>query len=516
MNLKLKKSLLKPEAYPEPTTSVRLIETHVSLLFVTDSYVYKVKKPVDFGFINFSTVDRRRFYCGEEVRLNRRLSPDLYLGVEEIRERSGAFSIGGTGQVVDYAVKMRRLPEERMLHRLIDNGEAGEEELRLVAGTVARFHLEAPRAGVSQSFGTVAAVRENWEENFRTVEGMPWISRADFALIRDFVSRFAKEKAHLFEERLHAGFVRECDGDLHLENICLTDRVYIFDCIEFSERLRICDTAADIAFLLMDLEYHDRGDLSPPFLQTYREITGDSGMDPLLDFYKSYRAFVRGKVSGLLLREKLEEPERLRVEGRARRYFRLSRGCALRGKLPPSLFLTCGLTGSGKSTIALELTRQLGCELYQSDPVRKRQAGIPAGVRADAPHGEGIYSADFDRSVYDELLGLAAEALRRGKSVVVDATFRRAADRSRFRALAGAAGVPCHILEVRCDEGTVRERLERRHADPRAPSDGRWEIYLAQKERFEPPRDEGEILLDGALPPEECADRVLRAVGVLT
>jgi len=516
MNVELKKSLLNPQAYPEPTAAVRLIETHVSLLFITDDFVYKVKKAVDFGFLNFTTLDRRRFYCNEEVRLNRRLSPDLYLGVVEVRASNGAVAIGGSGAVVDYAVKMRRLPEERMLHRLLDAGEAGEVELRRVAEVVARFHLEARRAGEGEGFGTVATVRHNWEENFESCAQMPWISGRDLALIRAFVADFTTRRADLIEERLRLGFVRECDGDLHLENICLTDRVHIFDCIEFSDRLRICDTAADVAFLLMDLEYHDRGDLVPPFMDAYLSITGDGGMAPLLDFYRSYRAFVRGKVTGLLLRENPQGPERGRLEAAARRYFRLSRGFAVRGRVPPTLFLTCGLMGTGKSCLARELARQLGCALLQSDRVRKSLAGLPPAARACAPMGEGIYSREFDRAVYGDLLAGAAHALAAGKSALVDASFRRASDRALFRELAASAGVPCLVMEVRCDEGTVRERLDTRMTEGRDPSDGRWELYADQRRAFETTDgEEGVLIVDGARPAEENADLVLAALGVL-
>src|SRR6266567_6185197 len=252
------KSLLKPSAYPEPTTSVHLVQTHVSFIFITDAFVYKIKKPVDFGFLNFSTLDRRRFYCNEEVRLNRRLCPDIYLGVVEVRETAGGAMIDGEGTIVDYAVKMKRLPEERMLDRLLQEGKATAADIGRIARTVAEFHLNAEQSEEIDRYGSSECIRRNWDENFQQIAEFcsVTISKRDLRIIRDWVESSLAENHSLFADRVSQGFIRDCDGDIHMENICLADHVWIFDCIEFNNRFRYSDTAADFAFLLVDFDLH--------------------------------------------------------------------------------------------------------------------------------------------------------------------------------------------------------------------------------------------------------------------
>ena len=515
---KLIKSLLKPAAYPDPTAGVRLIETHVSFIFLTDSFVYKVKKPVDFGFLNFTTLDRRRFYCEEEVRLNRRLCPDIYLGVVELRATPQGGAFGGSGALIDYAVKMKRLPEARMLARLLEDGELQPAQMGELARVIARFHAETARGPQIEAQGSPAAIRANWEENFRQAASCAsqTLPRADLALMRDWVERFLAEHEPLLRARVEGGFIRECDGDLHLGNICLTDRICIFDCIEFNERFRFIDTAADIAFLLMDLEYGGRADLCAPFLEAYREATGDHGLDGVLDFYKAQRAFVRGKIKSLrLAEESLPADERQAVLAAARGYFRLARGYCLRGRLSPLLIATCGAMGSGKSTLARELSRELGLKYLGSDPLRKSLAGrVPSRHGAEG-YDEGIYTPAFTRATYQALLEGARGELSAGRGVVVDATFRRACDRAQFRALAERLGVPFFLVRTVCDASVLRERLELRSAHPGELSDGRPELLPRQLAEFEAPEPGEALEVDSTLPLAEEVDLVLRKLGVL-
>jgi uncharacterized protein len=525
MDRKLIKSLLKETAYPEPAGNVRLIETHVSFIFLTDSFVYKVKKPVDYGFLNFTTLDRRRFYCEEEVRLNRRLCADLYVGVVELRQTpegpkfgNGARSTGG-GELIDYAVKMKKLPEERMLSHLVERGEVTFAQIEEVARYVAEFHGRAERAGAKSACGSLATIRSNWEENFR--QAAPFqddsIPRRDLALIRGYVERFLAEHAALFRDRVAAGFIRDCDGDLHLENICLNQGVCIFDCIEFNDSFRFIDTASDIAFLLMDLEYAGRPDLGARFLAAYREATGDAGLAPLLDFYKCHRAFVRGKVKSIRMNEAgIAKEQVAQARESALRYFRLARGYALRSRLPATLFITCGLMGSGKSALARELSFQLGAELVRSDQLRK---ALPAAQapRAEGEEGydQGIYAASVNRTVYQALLQRAREVVAGGGSIVVDATFRRRSDRDSFRSLAAELKVPFFILETRAPDRVIRERLERRRLDPTELSDGRWEIFPRHRSEFEATAPGEAIVLDSSQPLAEETDQALARMGLL-
>lgn len=491
----LLKSLTKPEAYQETVTNVELVQTHVSWIFLTDSHAYKIKKPVDFGFLNFSTIDRRRFYCNEEVRLNRRLCPDVYEGVVEVREAPGGAAFHGTGQVIDYAVRMKRLPEERMLERLVERGEVTPAAIRDVARVIADFHRTAVTSHSIAEYGRLERIMFNWEENLSQCvpfAGMTLPAKEREA-IRQWVSSFAENHGDLFEKRVNQGFIRECDGDIHLENICLTDTgVCIFDCIEFNERFRCCDTAADVAFLLMDLDYHCRRDLAEAALNEYLAVSGDAGLMELIDFYKIYRAFVRGKVESFRLNDDgIGQEERELAGIRAARYFRLARGYIERRRLKKTLFITCGLIGSGKSTLAAQLAFELGIASFSSDIVRKRLAGIPPETRVRVPHGSGIYSPASGEATYAELLRLAKAELETGRSVIIDAAFIRGDQRRPFTSLARKAAADCVILHVGCPEAEQRDRLARRESDESSVSDGRLELLEYQKADLEPP-DESE------------------------
>jgi hypothetical protein len=512
------KSLLKPESYPEPTRSVRLVQTHVSFLFITDNFVYKIKKPVDFGFLNFTTIDRRRFYCNEEVRLNRRLCPDTYLGVLAVRETPSGASFSGDGNIIDYAVKMRRLPEERMLDSMLAEGKVTADDIRAIAGKIALFHLSAERGAAIGEYGSLDGIRRNWEENFQQAVSFLDISIAerDLAIIREYVESFLAENAAIIAERAELGFIRDCDGDIHLENICLTDPVCIFDCIEFNDRFRYTDTAADIAFFLMDLDYHDKSFFSTPFLHEYCTVTGDRGLFPLLDFYKIYRAFVRGKVESMkLLDPDIPGVEKSAAGKKARRYFRLARGYILRQKTPKALVVTCGLMGSGKSATASALAFELGTEIVSSDVLRKELVNIQPESRGRDEYGTGIYTPAFDAATYEALLSRCEDALRAGRGIIADATFRRRKDRLRFADLATRNSVHFYIIHTFCPESVAKERLMDRELRPGSLSDGRWELFHLQEAEFEAPGSgEGTLIfIDTSLPMDDNIDIILNAMG---
>lgn len=521
MEQKLLKSLLKPQSYPETTVSVHLIQTHVSLIFITDNFVYKIKKPVDFGFLNFSTLDRRRFYCNEEVRLNRRLCPDIYLGVVEVRESPGGVSLTGNGKVIDYAVKMKRLPADRMLDRLLTEDKVTDDDLRRIARTIAEFHLNAERGDEIDCYGSIENITRNWEENFQQVAEFVnnVLTQRDLRIIKDWTRSFIAGNEQLFAERVSQGFIRDCDGDIHLENICLTDRVYVFDCIEFNNRFRYSDTAADIAFFLMDLDYHGKGGVfSEIFLSEYIAVTGDRKIMQVLDFYKTYRAFVRGKVESFRLLDPLiPEHEKMAAREKAIRYFRLARGYIIRRKLPPTLIITCGLMGSGKSTVASALARELGIAIDSSDPVRKEIMAIPAHSHEDAEYGAGIYSQEINDATYRELLARGERALASGHSIIIDATFRRKSDRTRFRNLAERFGVSFYVIQTTCTEKLIRQRLDDRAQRPQEVSDGRWELFRQQKDEFEPVKeDEGLLIfIDTSRPINDIIDELLTEMGLI-
>lgn len=483
-------SMLSPTTYPEPTSVVQHLQTHISHLFLTDSFVYKIKKPVDFGFLDFSTLEKRRFYCNEELRLNRRLSPDIYLGVVELHQSSdGHLNLAGDGTLVEYAVKMKRMPEAQMMSRMLERGEVTERQIDAIAERVARFHAEADRDGGIALFGTVEAITANWLENLRQTK--PYLGRTvaaqDHGLIAAWALQQLEQKAGDFRERIRNGFIRECDGDLHSENICLDgDHVHIFDCIEFNDKFRYSDTAADVAFLAMDLENHGRRDLAERFVNSYATLSGDRRMRKILPLYLANRAFIRGKVESFRLDDPLISiTDKEAAADRARRFFRLARGYVLREKLPQMLFMTCGLTGSGKSSLATELAFQLGLDHLSSDAERKRLAGLKPTER-----GADIYGDAWNQATYGRLLELAGQRLAAGQRVVVDATFRTKGDRKQFLQLAADIGAVAVILLLVCPEEVARQRLEQRTICNDAVSDGTWQVYQHQAVSFERPTEE--------------------------
>ncbi len=293
--------LLKGSSYPHDADEVQLLQTHVSYITFAGKYVYKWKKPVDFGFLDFSTLAHRHFYCEEELRLNRRLCPEVYLETIAITEEDGSFALNGQGEVIEYGVKMLRLPEELMMERILAEGKLLTHHLAKIVEILMPFYTAATIAEPEHQYGTVdavgKAVRDNFKQTSRFVGGTA-LSADRFRLLQEFTDDVLSGK-ELFEQRRKAGYIKECHGDLHSGNICLDQNVHIFDCIEFNKSLRCIDIAADLAFLAMDLDFHNRSDLSRFFVDYFVDLSGDSGVFDVLNFYKCYRAYVRGKI-GLL------------------------------------------------------------------------------------------------------------------------------------------------------------------------------------------------------------------------
>jgi aminoglycoside phosphotransferase family enzyme/predicted kinase len=510
-------SLLQIAAYPDPADDIRLIQTHVSWIFLAGEFAYKIKKPVNFGFLDFSTLDLRRFYCQEELRLNRRLCPAAYLAVVEVHDAGDGAAFHGNGAVIDYAVKMLRLPEERMADRLLAEDRLSADDVKKIAATVAVFHQKALTGGEIDRFGSLETIRRNWDENFQQAEEFSGITitRQDLDIIQKWAEQFMATNGELFCRRVAGGFIRECDGDLHLENICLTGKVCIFDCIEFNSRFRYSDTAADIAFLTMDLEFHGRRDLARIFLEEYLVASGDPGVCELIDFYAVYRAFVRGKVESFRLKDSgIPLAGKEAAKEKAARYFRLARGYVLRGRLTPSLVVISGLSGSGKTSIAAALARELGLELLSSDRIRKELAGIPLRQHCHDQYGSGLYSKTASEATYLALLHRADQALAAGNGVIIDATCQKRAVREELRELATRHGVQQYLFVAHAPEEVIRMRLTERERQGTDISDGRWEIYLRQREEFEPivAGEEGAVALESSAPLNDTLDVILKAM----
>jgi aminoglycoside phosphotransferase family enzyme len=319
-------ALMKPEAYDENPGHIELDQTHISFVFLTKNFAYKVKKAVDLGFLDFTTLEKRRFFCEKELELNRRLCAGMYLEVVPIN-KSDVIRIKGEGETVEYAVKMKRIPQKKMLSKLLEKNEVGNELIDKIAKIIAEFHSKAETNRRISEFGSSAIIETNWKENFEQTRNFigKTISVKDFNLIRERVEDFVKRNGTLFEKRMTEGQVRDCHGDIHSGNIFVTDGIYIFDAIEFNERFRYSDVAADIAFLAMDLDFRRRTDLSNLLIERYVKYSDDQKLMELLLFYKCYRAYVRGKVASFKLEDpNVDSQEKRAALKEAKKYFKLA------------------------------------------------------------------------------------------------------------------------------------------------------------------------------------------------
>lgn len=489
---------LDPGSYNHAVESVAHRQTHVSHLFFAGDYVYKVKKPVDFGFLDFSTLEKRRAAAVAELELNRRIAPDIYIDVAAIhRDADGRLSFSAQSIVEEVAVVMKRLPDEHRLSRHIEAGRARPEWMRTLGRTVADFHRNVETSPEIARFGTLETIGHNWRENFEQTESFigRTISRETWETIKREVERYMRAYADLFEERVESGWIRDCHGDLQADDTFIdpeTGRAHILDCIEFVDRFRYSDTLADIAFLSMDLRFRDAAELAREFLSAYYERSTDRPLPSLLRFYEAYRAYVRGKVRSFVVDQTGPTPEDKQVAAAdARRFFELSLQDARR--LRPRLVLLTGLMGSGKTRQSEELARRAGVRVLHSDVVRKRLAGLDPEEEQRVPFGTGIYSSEWTRRTYAALLDAAREELARGNSIILDASWSKAAQRGMAADVAARRDAHFAIVECTAPDSILQERLSK---PSRHVTDGRVELLDDQRAAYEPPEpSEAETVL---------------------
>jgi aminoglycoside phosphotransferase family enzyme/predicted kinase len=479
-----------------------LRETHISWVFLFEHLVLKVKKPVNLGFVDFSTLERRRSACEAEVALNARLAPGVYLGVVPVlRSPEGRIRFGGAGEgactaatlgaeLVDWAVQMRRLPDRERADQLLAVGRLGPGDIERLAGVLAGFHAAAATGPHIDRFGTTAAIAFNVRENF-TQAGKALrevVTEREGDQIETQQLRFLEENGALFDRRVRAGRIRDGHGDLRLEHVYFHEREppRVLDCIEFNERFRYADVCSDIAFLAMDLTWHDRTDLAELLLAAYARESDDYDLYSVVDFYESYRAYVRAKICALGYGSAgLGVEARERLERHARRYLLLALAAERPRIEPPRLIAIGGIIASGKSTLAEALGRQLSVPVVGSDRTRKALLGLAPTSPVHDLAWHDAYSEEHTDQVYAEVMRRAEVVLESGRSVIVDASFRSRAMRDRARRTARAFGAAFAFVECRVPIEVSRHRLLERALAP-SVSDGRSEILEEFVERYEP------------------------------
>jgi aminoglycoside phosphotransferase family enzyme/predicted kinase len=481
--------LFDPQAYPHPVDKIELRETHISWVFLTGDFAYKIKKPVDFGFLDFSTLEKREHFCHEELRLNGRYAPQLYLAVVPITGDVDSPHMGGEGPVLDYAVKMRQFDEAGLFINLLRNKRLTRDIIDESAEVIAAFHQGIATAAPDSPYGTPKAVHAPVAENFQQLSSHaaglfknPEV-RETFEDVKDWSQRTHEKLQPTLVQRKADGFIRECHGDLHLGNLALINgEVTPFDGIEFNPNLHWIDVMSELAFLLMDLEEHDARPLAHRLRNHYLEITGDYAGLKVLAYYQAYRAMVRAKVAALRLEQ--AGTERKSAEEEIKNYLQAARGYTQGAT--PTLVITHGLSGSGKTTLSQQLIDQEGYIRIRSDIERKRLFGLKARDKTESAVDAGIYTPSASQKTYARLAELAESIINAGYSVVVDATFLKQAQRAPFLQLAQQHQVAFRILHCSGTEEELKARIRQRQQEDRDASEADIRVLEKQLQTVEP------------------------------
>lgn len=487
--------LEQPDSYPHKPESVEHVQTHISHVFLAPPFVYKLKKPVDFGFLDYSTLAKRNEFCQREVELNRRLCDDVYQGVVSIVEKDDGYAIEEetqSGNVVEYAVKMKQLEEKYFLHSYLKNDSLTREHLNRVSDKLTDFYNSQQSDDVILKWGEIENIKVNTDENFSQTNSFigKTLDRNTFNAIRHFTNRYFEEHAALFERRIEERRIVDGHGDLHLEHIHITpEKVRIYDCIEFNERFRYGDLAVDLAFLAMDLDFNGCWQEERYFIDRMAKKLNDPDLLQIIDFYKCYRAYVKGKVKSLQsTEEEVPKKERQRAAQLAMRYFDLSLRYALLGSKPSALVFM-GKVGTGKSTLARYLHEKFNIEYFSTDQIRKSLAGLPLEERTPASKRDELYSSKVSTKTYRILLDNAVSSLKAGKSVILDATFSTASSREKLTKRLSSLDADLLFIEAQAPNEVLRQRLKGRESQQGVISDARIEDFDKLEGRYAPPEE---------------------------
>ena len=444
------KTMASPDFYPHAVANIEQRDTHISKVFLTGDYAYKIKKPVYLEFLDFTALDKRLHFCRQEVILNRRLAHDVYLDVVAITLKDGRYYLSGPGKPVEYAVKMRQLPDNLSLLRLARRGKLCRDSLDELARILAKFYSEALTSRETCAIGSWETVRINIEENFRQTQRFvgDLLEERIYLIIRAATQAFMRRRKPLFQRRLERGKICDCHGDLRAGHIYFFDGIQIIDCIEFNDRFRYADITSDLAFLAMDLDFEGYPQIAQHLINSYLEYTKDEEMLLLLDFYKSYRAYVRVKVNCFrLLEDDLSTNAKSKLLRETHQYLELTYQYAVKFTRP-TIWVLCGVPASGKSTIAEAMSETLGVKVLRSDLVRKELFELKPTETRDLPYQAGIYSKEATALTYGKLLMLAQEEIEKGCPVILDATF--GGQHQRDEAIRLAQDMDVNIIFVEC------------------------------------------------------------------
>jgi aminoglycoside phosphotransferase family enzyme/predicted kinase len=475
--------------FPHATGEFEVFETHISYVLLTGEYVYKFKKPVDLGFLDFTTLEKRKHYCEEELRLNRRLAPQMYLSVVSVHGNPEHPVVEGAGPLLEYAVKMQQFDTADRMDLVTARGQLTASHIDQLAQLVADFHVRIPVAGEDTHFGTLEVIRQRVMQNFEQV--LQHIDDAEISRMCNQVNAWSKaaldKRRELIAQRKQQGSVRECHGDMHMANIILPEgKPLIYDCIEFSEDLRWIDTISEVAFLYMDLDYHQQHKLALRFLNEYLSHIGDYGGLGMLCIYLVYRAMVRAKVNSIGAKQQEAKPE-IAAEclTTTKKYLALARNY-IESFTSPVVIVLHGLSGSGKTWLAEQLRESYGAIQIRSDVERKRLLGFSAETKTKSAVGKGAYSADMTSQTYQRLLDVTSLIVQAGPSVIVDATFLKKIHRQNFKELAQSLKVPFVILDIQAGESTLRSRITKRAEYDKDASEATLAVLERQLKSQEP------------------------------
>ena len=504
-----------PCVYPHRANNIRHHETHISHVFLAGDFAYKIKKPIKTEFLDYSTLKKRRHYCEEEIRLDRRYAADLYIEVTALSLEDGKVQIGGNGEPIEYAVKMHRFPEDALLSQRVDAGLLNTMDVRELASEVADFHRLARPCEVLRAAHAASKVRSNLQQILVSLSSKcSGDTAATLQVVRDWSERYFTEYRDDFGARSQFGFIRECHGDLHLQNIVRWRNQWVpFDGIEFNEDLRWIDVASDSAFLAMDLAARDHLELSRSFVNGYLECTGDYSSLTVMRWYLVYRSLIRAMVAQMKAEQhSADAPTCLKAQQDCRSHIELAYRFTLAQQ--PSLMITHGLSGSGKTVASEQIIQRCGAIRLRSDVERKRLFGVDAAETINHSQRQLLYNATANERTYERLECLGSQVLEAGYRVIIDATFLRKADRDRFRSFAEARGVHFSILDCKADESALRQRIADRMAASSDASDADLSVLQLQVEAQEPLADDElaacvsiEHRLDSDLTDRECGER---------